>query len=84
LPARATDGLAASVVFVVGGDVADGLVQAYAVVVGADTLQLAVQLAGVADGAQVGSFGLDVSEEAFDRRLVSRSARSAEVTSNRV
>ncbi len=47
------DLVAASVVFVVGGDVADRFVESHRVVVGADTFDLRGEPGGVGDAQQV-------------------------------
>ena len=63
------DAVAASVVFVVGGDVADPGVQAHGVVLGADAVELGLENAGVGDLLQVRPVALDVPEQALDPGL---------------
>lgn len=58
--AASPDGLAESLVFLGGGDVADRGVEADFVVLGPDTVEFGGELAGVADGFQVWPFALDV------------------------
>ena len=77
--AGGSNGLAAAVVFVVGGDVADALVQSDGVVVRAQPVELAFQLAGVLDLLQVRELPLEVTEERLDPGLVVRRGRPAEV-----
>jgi hypothetical protein len=64
LPSLA-DGLAPSLVLVVGADVTDPGVQPHPVVVRADDGQLRSQHLRIVDGQQVRVLGLEVSEERF-------------------
>jgi hypothetical protein len=64
------DGVAAAVVFVVGGDVADAGVQPDGVVLGLDAVVFEGELAGVAGLLRVRPVGLDVSEQRLDPGLV--------------
>jgi hypothetical protein len=78
LEACLTDGVAAAVVFVVGGDVADAGVQSGAVVGAADAVELGVEHGWVGDLFEVRPLAFDVAEEALDPGLVGRGVGSAE------
>ena len=72
------DGVASSLVFVVGGYVAEGGVQAAGVVVVSGDVELCSQRVGVGDLLEVGPLGFDVAEQCFDPCLVRRGAGPAE------
>ena len=60
------DGVAAALVFVVGGDVADRLVERDRVVVGPDPLEFGGEHLGIDDGEQVRVLGFDVASRRLD------------------
>jgi hypothetical protein len=74
-----SDRRTATLVLVVGGDVADPGVQANRVELVAHSSQLGLEHGGVVDAIQVRPFGLDVAEEALDPGLVRRGARPPEM-----
>ncbi len=64
------DGLAASFVFVVGGDIPDRGVQPDPVVFEAALGEFGVEFAGIADVLQVRPFAFDVPEQRLDPGLI--------------
>src|ERR687891_832586 len=77
------DALTASVVLVVGGDVADPGVQPHRVVLQPGAVEFAFELCGVFDLLQVWPLTLDVPEQGLDPGLVLRRVRAAELLGDR-
>ena len=77
------DGLAAAVVFVVGGDIADTGVQADGVVVVPGVGEFSAQGGRVGDHQQVGELVLEVAVQRLDPGLVGGGAGPAEVLGDR-
>ena len=74
--AGCADGVAAAVVFVVGGDVADRFVQPDAVVVDPDAFEFGGEHGRVGDRRQVWVLAFDVAPQRLDPRLVGRGRRA--------
>ena len=81
--AGCADGVAAAVVFVVGGDVADRFVQPDAVVVDPDAFEFGGEGGGVGDRRQVWVLAFDVAPQRLDPCLVGRGRWAAEVLGDR-